>query len=203
MILGDIFAAGSETTTTCLRWLTVYLLYWPRIQEEVYNEIVRVVGLHRYPDLQDRKDLPLAMATIQEALRMSSLLPLGVPHKSMKDSSISGRSIPKDTQILLNLWSIHHDPAEWKNPEEFDPYRWLDEEGKYNPGGYKSFLPFSAGRRVCIGESMARTELFLFFSRLIKDYKIEQNPNESLPSLQGRMGFVLAPHPFTVIFTGR
>ena len=131
------------------------------------------------------------------------MVPLGVPHKSTTDSSISGRSIPKDTQILFNLWNLHHDPAEWENPEHFDPYRWLDEEGKYIPGRHRSFLPFSAGRRVCFGESMAKTELFLFFSRLMKDFKIEHNPNEPLPSLQGRMGSALAPQPYTVRFTTR
>ena len=203
MILFDIFVGGVETTATTLRWIAVYLLHWPDIQDEVYNEIIGEVGSERYPELKDRPNLPLTQAVIQETLRFSSLVPLGAPHKATEDSSISGRNVPKDTQILFNFWNLHHNPAEWENPEHFNPRRWLDEEGKYVPGRHKSFLPFSAGRRVCLGESLAKTELFLFFSRLIRDFKIEPNPEEPFPSLQGRIGVTLAPHPFTAITTPR
>lgn len=203
MILFDIFVAGVETTATTLRWMTVYLLHWPHIQDEVYNEIIHEVGVERYPELSDRKSLHYTQATIQESLRLSSLVPLGAPHKAMEDSSIGGKNVPKDTQILFNIWNFHHDPNEWENPDHFDPTRWLDEEGKYVPGRHKSFLPFSAGRRVCLGESMAKTELFLFFSRLIRDFKLEENTKEPLPNLEGRIGVTLAPHPFSVIFSPR
>ena len=82
---------GSETTTTCLRWLLVYFLHWPNTQEEVYQEIIKVVGTERYPDLDDQANLHLTQATIQEALRLSSVSQLGVPRTAVKDSSIGGK----------------------------------------------------------------------------------------------------------------
>ena len=185
-----------------LRWMIVYLLHWPHIQDEVYNEIFHVVGLDRYPNLQDRKELPITMATIQETLRLSSLSLL-LPHKATKDSSISGRFVKKGTQVLINIWNLNHDASEFENSKHFDPHRWLDKEGKYVQSRYRSCLPFGAGPRVCVGEALARTEIFLLFSRLIKHYKIEQNPNEPLPSLQGTGSVSLTPHPYTVIFTPR
>ena len=203
MIIFDMFIAGGDSNATILQWMMVYLLHWPDIQNEVYNEIIGEVGLERYPELKDRPKLPLTQAVIQETLRLSSTTPLGLPHKATEDSSISGRNVPKDTQILFNFWNLHHNPAEWENPEHFNPHRWLDEEGKYVPGRHKSFLPFSAGKRVCLGESLAKTELFLFFSRLIRDFKFEANPMEPFPSLQGRVGIVLSPHPYTAMITSR
>ena len=66
------------------------------------------------------------------------MVPLGL-HKSMKDSSISGRFVPKDTQVWFNLWNLHHDPAEWENPEQFNPHRWLDEELSANKASRNFF----------------------------------------------------------------
>ena len=67
--LGDFFTAGSETTSTTLRWALVYLVNHPDIQEQIYKDIVDVVGTDRLPALQDREKLPLVEAFYQECLR--------------------------------------------------------------------------------------------------------------------------------------
>ena len=165
----------------------------------LYDEIVNAIGTDRHPTLSDRPRLPLLRATIQETLRLASLTPLGNPHKTTKDVTIQGdKHIPKGTTVMFNLWNIHHNEENWKNPLEFQPRRWLDAEGKYVPGMHTSFLPFSAGRRVCLGESLAKVELFMFLSRLMRDFKIHPNTDEGLPSLEGNPSFIILPDEFTV-----
>ena len=77
--------------------------------------------------------------------------------------------VPKDTMIIINFTSIHHDPDLWENPEEFIPERFMDERGNtYRPDG---FIPFSMGRRVCMGEAIAKNELMLILPMLFGSLK--------------------------------
>ena len=83
-----------------------------------------------------------------------------------------GYDIPKGTTVLINHWALHHDPKYWKDPEMFDPYRFLDESGKMKPAKPDSWLPFSAGRRVCLGESVAKPEMLLMCVNLLQRFEI-------------------------------
>ena len=77
--------------------------------------------------------------------------------------------IPKDTDIIINHWALHHDPDKWTDVDTFIPERFLDADGKLGPKP-ESWLPFSAGRRVCLGESVAKPELHLLFATLMHRY---------------------------------
>ena len=203
MIINDIFVGAIETTLSTIRWGILYLVHWPRFQQMMFDEILNLLGSDKYPTMKDKSSLPIVQSFIQETLRFSSMAPLGIPHKAMQNDTISGLSVPKGAQILINHWNCHYDERHWEKPNEFNPLRWLDEKGTYTPGRHRSFIPFSAGRRNCYGEAIAKTELFLLFSRLMKDFRIERNPNETLPSLEGELGITLSPYPFRVIFTSR
>ena len=120
---------------------------------------IKSIGPDRLPELDDKKNLPHLEATITETLSLSSLVPLSIPHKTTLDTTLQGYSIPKGTTVLMNVWSLHHDPEIWDEPEVFRPERFLDEEGNFVPPKADRFLPFSAGRRVCMGEPLARIEL--------------------------------------------
>lgn len=197
MILADLFVAGVETTTTTLHWSIAYLVTWPEVQKKIAVERKTVLG-DRKPDLKDRGSLPYFEATLQEILRLSSLVPLGVPHKTTKSTRFGGKSIPKGTQVWFNQWAMHHDEREWKEPESFRPERWLGEDGSLASGKNRSFLPFGAGRRVCIGEALAKVELFLFLSNILDRYEITMAP-EGLPNLEGNLSSTYSPKPFNVV----
>ena len=202
MVLVELFMAGSETTAATITWFLVYLLHWPHFQDTIYNEIKQVTG-DRYPTFSDRTSMPLLQAAIFETLRLSSVVPLNLSHKAMKKVNIKGFNIPKDTIVITNLWGIHHNEKYWENPFEFNPKRWLDDNGKIlttKPFGY---FPFSAGPRVCIGESFARMQMFIICSRLIKDFHFELPSGEKLPKLQGDIGITLTPFPFNVVVSLR
>ena len=134
---------------------------------------------------------------------MSSIVELNLPHKAVQDDTIGGFKVPKGTDVVINLWRIHHDEGVWDQPNDFIPYRWLDKEGRFVPGKHKSFLPFSAGRRSCLGESLAKTELFLFLTRLVRDFRIEADMGRPFPSMERIHGIVCTPVSFTVTLLAR
>ncbi|XP_047133270.2 steroid 17-alpha-hydroxylase/17,20 lyase [Hydra vulgaris] len=202
-LLNDFIIAGSETSSSTILWFIVYLLHWPEYQDKLYNEIIKVTSGKRYPCLNDRPLLHLMQATIHETLRLSSVGPLALVHKAMENSSICGKSVPKGAFILTNLWSIHHDESYWKNPMCFYPERWLEKSGEFNSKLGYAFLPFSGGPRSCLGEALARTELFVFFSRLVTDYRFEKPNSEELPRLNGRLGLTCSPFDFKTVVVPR
>ena len=198
MTMSEVFIAGMETTASTLCWALMCLIHNPDVQKRLHQELDQVIGHDRLPDLEDKKNLPYLEATITETLRLSSIGPLSVPHKTTVDTTLQGYSIPKGTTVLTNLWSLHHDPEIWDDPGTFRPERFLDEEGSFVPPKADHFLPFSAGRRVCLGESLARIELFLVLARLLHSFKFENPPGCDLPTLEPVVGLVLMPRPFNV-----
>ncbi|KAI8511028.1 hypothetical protein Bbelb_119440 [Branchiostoma belcheri] len=97
--------------------------------------------------------------------------------------------------VMMNLYSLHMDPVYWPDPDRFDPGRFLDAEGNVinKP---ESFMPFSGGRRVCLGEQLARMELFLFFSTLLQSCTFQPPEDAPGPTTEGGFGLTLKPHPF-------
>ena len=154
----DMFGAGYETTSTTLRWTIAYLVHHFQWQTEIQNQLDEVVGRDRLPGLDDRQHLPLLQATIMEALRLGNVAEAALPHYAIKDTSLAGYRVPKDTVVLVNLMNVHLDPNCWENPNSFNPRRHIDADGQLitNSG---NFLPFSAGRRVCAGEALAKVRL--------------------------------------------
>lgn len=203
MILHDAFTAGSETTTTSLRWANLLLLRNPDAQQKAADELARVVGHDRKPRLSDRDNLPYIRAVINEVLRISSVIPLGVPHKTTCNTTVAGYSIPKGTQLLFNNWAVHHDERQWDDPYDFKPERWIDEKGHFVSDRYMSFLPFSAGRRVCLGEILARTEMYLFLTRILHQFKIDKAPGEGIPPQDSNRSVIHSPKPFRVSYIPR
>ena len=203
MTMSDVFIAGMETTATTLCWALMYLIHKPDVQQRLHQELDQVIGPGRLPELDDKKNLPYLEATITETLRLSSIAALSVPHKTTVDTTLQGYSIPKGTTVLTNLWSLHHDPEIWDEPDAFRPQRFLDEEGNFVPPKADRFLPFSAGRRVCLGESLARIELFLVLARLLHSFKFENPSGCDLPTLEPINGIVLMPQPFSVCALNR
>ncbi|XP_026102999.1 steroid 17-alpha-hydroxylase/17,20 lyase-like [Carassius auratus] len=201
MTAAEAFGAGVETTSTTLLWTIAFLLHHPQVQERVHSELDECVGQARAPSLSDRSRLPLLDAVLCEVMRIRPVSPILIPHVAMQDTSLGGHSVPKGTRVLVNMWAIHHDPKHWDEPEQFRPKRFLDSSGRRATPS--SFLPFGAGPRVCVGESLARIELFLFASRLLQRFHFSVPPGASLPELQGRLGVVLQPQSYRVTVSPR
>lgn len=115
---------------------------------------------------------------------------------------LGGYDVPENTMVMINHWALHHDPNYWKDVHKFDPTRFLNEEGKLSMKP-ESWLPFSAGRRVCLGESVAKPELHLMFASIMQRFKISLPEGTSPEILIGGGGAVTQPAPFKIIVKER
>uniref|UniRef100_A0A3B4FA60 Steroid 21-hydroxylase n=1 Tax=Pundamilia nyererei TaxID=303518 RepID=A0A3B4FA60_9CICH len=201
MTAAETFGAGVETTSTTLLWILAYLLHHPEVQERVQKELDEHVGSERTVTISDRGQLPYLNSVINEGMRIRPVSPVLIPHTAMTNSSIGGHIVSKGTRVLVNMWSIHHDPRHWDKPDLFKPERFLDHRGQQVTPS--SFLPFGAGPRVCVGKSLAILELFLFLSSLLQRMSFRVPHGAPLPNLQGRLGVVLQPLPFKVVVIPR
>ncbi|XP_078681636.1 steroid 17-alpha-hydroxylase/17,20 lyase-like [Branchiostoma floridae x Branchiostoma belcheri] len=200
--VNDVFGGGMETATTTLRWILLFLVHYPEVQDRIQREMQRTLCANDPVRLSDRERLPYLEATIREVLRMRPVAPLAIPHKTIRDTSVGDYDVPQGTRVMFNLWAIHHDERHWTDPATFNPDRFLDgKTGQLMRGG--SFLPFLAGCRGCLGESMAKAELFLFTARILRDFRLELPHGVSPPSLQGRYGVVMAPERYRICFRPR
>ncbi|XP_037544766.1 cytochrome P450 2J6 [Nematolebias whitei] len=189
----DVFGAGTEPNTTTLLWGLLYMILYPHIQEQVQAEIDAVIGSSRHPSLDDRENMPYTDAVIHETQRMGNVVPLNVPHMTNKDTTLDKYTIPKGTMVIPVLHSVLHDESIWETPHSFNPQHFLDPDGKFRRR--EAFLPFSAGKRVCLGEQLAKMELFLFFSSLLQRFKFSAPAGEQ-PSLDFEMGATCCPKPY-------
>ncbi|XP_026201248.1 cytochrome P450 2J6-like [Anabas testudineus] len=189
----DLFGAGTETTTTTLQWGLLYMILYPDIQERVQAEIDAVIGSSRQPSVTDRENMPYTDAVIHEIQRMGDIIPLNVIRMTTKDTILDKYTIPKGTIILATLNSVLHDETMWETPHSFNPQHFLDQDGKFRKR--EAFLPFSTGKRVCIGEQLARMELFLFFTSLLQRFSFSAPPGEQ-PTLEFILGAMRSPKPY-------
>ncbi|XP_072040946.1 cytochrome P450 2J4-like [Amphiura filiformis] len=192
--VSQLFIAGSETTVTTLRWALLYMMAYPKIQDKVQQEIDNVVGRNRLPNISDKEQMPYTEATLMEIQRIASIVPLGVPHYAAEDCALFGYTIPKNTMIMSNIWAIHHDPATWTDPEIFRPERFITGDKLANQP--EEYLPFSTGRRVCLGENLAKMELFLFFSQLLHHFTFKKPKDVQNLCLDGKIGATYSPSDF-------
>lgn len=195
-IIGDLFVAGTDTTTNTLLWSLLYMCLHPDVQEKVQAEIDTVIGRERPPSLTDKIQMPFTEATIMEVQRMTVVVPLSVPHMASESTVFQGYSIPKGSVVLANLWAVHRDPKVWEKPNDFNPSRFLDEQGQILKK--EAFIPFGIGRRVCMGEQLAKMELFLMFVNLLQSFSFSFASDTFQPMLEGRFGLTLAPYPFEI-----
>ncbi|KAL8615093.1 hypothetical protein ACOMHN_009169 [Nucella lapillus] len=196
MCIADLFMAGTETTSTAILWALLFFLHHPHVQDKCFQEISDVIGPHRPPSMSDRPKMMYLEATICEVLRRADIVPLSLPHSSARDTIYRGYVIPKDTIIIPDISCVLQDPEIWEDPEDFRPERFIGPDGKLTRPD--EFIPFSAGRRMCLGESLARMELFLYLATIIQHFRFLPPEEGQLPSLEGVMGMTHTPLPYKI-----
>ncbi|XP_077782675.1 cytochrome P450 2K1-like [Podarcis muralis] len=193
-VVANLLAAGMESTSTTLCWGLLLMMKYPEIQIQVQEEIAKVVGASQ-PRIEHRTKMPYTDAVIHEILRFSNIVPTNMPHATATDVTLNGYFIPKGTFIIPLLSSVLHDESQWEKPHKFYPEHFLNSEGKFVKRD--AFMPFSAGRRACIGETLAKMELFLFFTSLLQKFTFQPPPGTSQEDLDltPAVGFTTPPMP--------
>uniref|UniRef100_A0A4W6GAS9 Uncharacterized protein n=2 Tax=Lates calcarifer TaxID=8187 RepID=A0A4W6GAS9_LATCA len=200
--VGNLFAAGTDTTAVTLQWCLLFMAKYPHIQDQVQEELSRVVG-SRQVCVEDRKSLPYTDAVIHETQRLANIVPMAIPHSTSRDVTLQNYFIKKGTTVFPLLTSVLYDESEWESPHTFNPSHFLDKAGKFIRRD--AFMPFSAGRRACLGESLARMELFLFFTSLLQRFRFTPPPGvtEDELDITPVVGFTLTPSPHELCAVSR
>lgn len=159
----DFFQAGSETTSNTLSFAIIFMVNYPEIQFKVQNELNEVVGRGRLPSLNDRPKLKYTEAVIREVQRYVNVAPLAIAHKAMRDADLQGYQIPKNTNMIVSLFSLHMEKDYWKDPEIFRPERFLDDAG--NLINHDNFLPFGSGSHIL---HLIFFDFILYFTFILK-----------------------------------
>ncbi|KAG0434422.1 hypothetical protein HPB47_019120 [Ixodes persulcatus] len=169
----NFFGAGSNTVALSIHW---HMLNCAKnadtVQSRIQKEIDDVVGSERRPTWADRTRMPFTMAAIWEMYRWKTISPLGIPRGATDDTHIRGFFIPKGTVVIANLWAVHMDPKLWTKPDEFDPRRFMDEEGRGILAKPEYLIPFSIGKRMCPGETLATVEIFVYLTSLLQKFRV-------------------------------
>ncbi|MGK7894096.1 MAG: cytochrome P450, partial [Xenococcus sp. (in: cyanobacteria)] len=201
--LSQFTGAGTEFPRMILHWALLYMIIYPDIQAAIQQELDEVVGRDQQPSLNHRGKLPFTEACINEIFRHASPTNLpAVTYGTISDTTLSGYFIPQKTPVLVNYYSLTRDERYWQEPEQFNPYRFLDENGKLRRNLLDKFYPFGIGPRRCLGEYLGRLQIFLFFTNLVHRCKFEQVSGEKL-SLEPQPGFFAGPQKYRVIVKPR
>ncbi|XP_077528563.1 cytochrome P450 1B1-like [Haemaphysalis longicornis] len=167
------FQAASAAVPSYLHW---HMLNFARLadtlQAEVQDEIDNVVGPDRLPEWEERRKMPLTMAVIWEMLRWKAITPFTAPRRAGADFVSDGIFFPAGVTVMANLWAVHNDPNRWPNPEEFDPTRFLHEDGSATVDRPEHIISFSLGPRKCPAETQAIMLMFLYIVCILQNFRV-------------------------------
>ncbi|XP_074286027.1 cytochrome P450 76AD1-like [Silene latifolia] len=192
-LLVDIFNAGTDTIASTLEWSMAELMKTPEIMTKAQFEIEQTFGKNR-PVIQesDISNLPYLQAIIKETLRLHPPTVFLLPRKAEEDVELYGYIVPKNAQVLVNLWAISRDEKVWVNPEVFHPERFLGSDIDVKGRNFE-LLPFGAGRRICPGMTLAYRMLCLMLANLVNsfDWKLEDGVSRSDLDMNEKFGITL------------
>ncbi|XP_010413500.1 PREDICTED: cytochrome P450 76C3 [Camelina sativa] len=193
-LLLDLFLAGVDTSSSAVEWAMAELLQNPKMMVKAQEEIRQVIGLNSTVQELDIVKLPYLQAVVKESLRLHPPAPFLIPRKSESDDvRIFEFLIPKNTQVLVNVWAIGRDPSVWENPTQFKPERFL-RRGIDAKGNDFELIPFGAGRRICPGMPLAFRIMHLVLASLLYGFDWENQNGVVLENVDMSEAFGATMH---------
>ncbi|XP_047976770.1 cytochrome P450 76T24-like [Salvia hispanica] len=184
-LLLDLLVAGTDTTSGTMEWAMTELIRNPQKMVKLRNEIRSFMSESGKQQIEesDISSLSYLQAVVKENFRLHPAAPFLVPHKANCDVEINGYIIPKNAQIFVNVWASGRDSKIWKNPDEFLPERFLNENDNIDFKGRDfELIPFGSGRRMCPGlplaDRMVHQMLVTFVGNY--DWKLENMKPEEM-----------------------
>uniref|UniRef100_A0A7N0V052 Cytochrome P450 n=1 Tax=Kalanchoe fedtschenkoi TaxID=63787 RepID=A0A7N0V052_KALFE len=200
-LLQDLFVAGTDTTASTLEWAMSEVLKNPEIYSKAKSELEQVTGKGKPVQDADVALLPYLQAIVNETLRLHPPTPLLLPRKTLEAVELSGFTVPKGAQVMVNAWAIGRDSTTWDDPECFKPERFLGSNVSFVGGNFE-VIPFGGGRRICPGLQMAVKMLQSMLGSLINcfDWKLEDGQSPEDVDMDDKFGITLQKsHPLKAI----
>uniref|UniRef100_A0A914PJY5 Cytochrome P450 n=1 Tax=Panagrolaimus davidi TaxID=227884 RepID=A0A914PJY5_9BILA len=195
-----LWVAGQETTSSTLAWLILYMMEHQDIQKKAHDELDKHIGSDRLVTLDDKTNLNYINAIVAEILRFSNLSSVNVFHRLTKEVQIHGYTFPENTTITYQIPFVLHDSRYFDEPEKFKPERFLDKNGKFF--WPQELMTFGIGKRACLGEGLAKLELYLFAANILNQYKLN-HPKDKKADLTRIIDLVTAPIPYKTFVESR
>jgi cytochrome P450 len=170
----------------------------PFLQKEVDN----VTMNNSWSTLNElRSKMPYTEAVLLEVQRIGNIVPGALLHSNTKTIHIENYTLPPGTSVNFQMSGALKDPIVFPSSDEFIPERFIDAKGLFVP--HPNVVPFGVGKRKCLGESLAKMELFIFFAGIINKFEIKLANENEIPSTAYRPGITLSPYPFKLRFIAR
>jgi len=188
MLGTDLLLAGTETSASSIEYFIMLMANNPSIQDKAYQELVDIVGKGNQVLLSHRTSTPYMNALIKENMRYRNIAPLALPRTAKQDITIGNGKyfIPKNAQVLMNVFALTNDEFYWENPDTFDPSRFL------NNNHSDRYIPFGVGPRNCVGSNLANDEIYIACSNIILNFKITSIDGKKIDETET---FDLTVHP--------
>uniref|UniRef100_A0AC34Q504 Cytochrome P450 n=1 Tax=Panagrolaimus sp. JU765 TaxID=591449 RepID=A0AC34Q504_9BILA len=197
-ILYEMFIAGQETTANTTIYSMICVLNYPETQKKLQQELKTIIGSDRFITLADKPKLIYCQAFINEIQRLVNILAQNLLHKTTKDVEIMGYKIKAGTTIVPQISCVLYDEKIFPDPYKFEPERFIDENGQLKK--IDELIPFSIGKRQCLGESLAKMNLFIFISNFYNHYQLGLADNK-VPSMDKINGIAVQPKQFECTIT--
>ena len=188
LMCSNLIIAGTGTTTNTIHAYVNLLIHHPEVQRHLQKEVDDVIG-NREVTLGDRENMPYHQATLLELLRYTTVSPFGVPHMTTKDTTITGKPVPKGTSVFFSFYALQHDETYFPDPFKFKPERYLDDQGHIVPADHpnrRNMFSFSAGPRGCFGEALAKSRIFLIIASISQRFDVRGDESRDLVSYDAR-----------------
>jgi cytochrome P450 len=183
-----IFLAGHETTANTLSWALYLISQAPDVEARLVSEINEVLE-GRTASFDDVINLKFARAVVDETLRLYPPVPV-FSRTAVAADVVDGHEIKAGSNMMVSPWLMHRHRALWKNPNRFDPDRFLTKEGR--PASKYAYIPFGVGPRTCLGASFALTEAVILLTSIVQKFSLAMPIGKEVAPV-ARLS--LRPHP--------
>ncbi|KAK3158121.1 hypothetical protein QOZ80_2AG0133170 [Eleusine coracana subsp. coracana] len=188
----DLFVGASDTSSNTIEWALAELLQNPTTMSILQQELKTVLGSKTQVEDYDIDRLPYLQAVIKETLRLHSVVPM-MSYRADATVQVQGYTIPEGSNVLVNVWAIHHNADVWTEPHRFIPERFLHREVDFFGRSFH-FLPFGSGRHMCLGLPLANRMLNMMLGSLLHrfDWMLPEDVDRTDVDMKEKFGLVLS-----------
>ncbi|VFQ58397.1 unnamed protein product [Cuscuta campestris] len=200
-LFADLFIAGTDTSSNTIEWAMSELLRNPETMAKAQSELREVLGKGKMIHETDIPRLPFLQCIVKETFRLHAPSAFLIPRRVEQNLTLFGHTIPKGSQILINIWAIGRDPSVWEAPLAFKPERFLGLGMDFRGQDFE-LLPFGTGRRMCPGLPMAVRMVHVMLGSLLNSFRwrIEGGVLPNDLDMEEKFGVTLAKaHPLRAI----